>query len=72
MSNTLAYCKKDLIVQKNFMVQVPYSQQSIVFVNYESAQKARLFPNTKLERLTGAKHSNLLDQCISYGENEVL
>ncbi len=44
----------------------------IFFATYESAQKARLFDNTKLERLTGDKHSNLLGQFQSYEENEVL
>jgi hypothetical protein len=52
--------------------QVPYSQHSIFFVTYESAQKARLFHNTKLERLTSAKHCNLLGLFISYIENKVL
>ncbi len=50
---------------------VPYSQHSIFFLTYELAQYARLFHNTKLERLTNAKHSNLLGQFISYKENEV-
>ncbi len=41
-------------------VQVPYSQRSIFFVTYESAQSARLIHNTMLERLTSDKCSNLL------------
>ncbi len=52
--------------------QVPYSQHSIFFVTYESAQYARLFHNTKLERVTNAELSDLLGQFISYEENEVL
>ncbi len=52
--------------------QVPHSQHSIFFVTYESAQKARLFHNTKLKRLTSNKHPNLLGQFLSYEENEVL
>jgi hypothetical protein len=54
------------------MVLVLYSQHSIFFVTYESAQKARLFHNTKLERVTSAKDTNSLGQFISYEENEVL
>ncbi len=41
-------------------------------LTYESAQQARLFHNTKLERLTSDKHSNLSGQFVSYKENEVL
>ncbi len=52
--------------------QVLYSQHSIFFVTYESAQLARLFHNTKLEMLTSEKHSNLLGQLQSCKENEVL
>jgi hypothetical protein len=52
--------------------QVPCSQHSIFFVTYKSAQKAKLFHNTKLERLTIDKHSNLFGQFLSYEENEVL
>ncbi len=52
--------------------QGPYSQHSIFFITYESAQKARVFHNTMLERLTSDKHSNLLGQFLSYEENEVL
>ena len=52
--------------------QVLYSQHSIFFVTYKSAQYARLFHNTKLEMLTSDKHSNLLGQFLSYEENEVL
>jgi hypothetical protein len=33
-------------------------------------QPNKLFQNTKLERLTNAKHSNLLDQFVSYEQNE--
>ncbi len=51
---------------------VPYSQHSIFFVTYESAHKARLFHNSKPERLTSDKRSNLLGQFLSYEENEVL
>jgi hypothetical protein len=47
------------------MVQGPYSQHSIFFVTYESAQYAILYHNTKLESLTSAKHFNLLGQFIS-------
>ncbi len=51
---------------------VPYSQHYIFFVTYKLAHKARLLHNTKLERLTSDKHSNLLCQFQSYKENEVL
>jgi hypothetical protein len=47
-------------------LQVPYSQHSIFFVTYKSAQKVRLFHTTKLKRLTSDKHSNLLGQSLSY------
>ncbi len=53
---------------------VTYSQHSIFFVTYESAQWVRLFHNTKLERLTCDKHSNLLaaGQFLNYEWNKVL
>ncbi len=67
MANTLAYYKTKLITAiKVFKVQVPYSQYSIFFVTYESAQYGRLFHNSKLERFTSNKHSNLLGQFLSY------
>ncbi len=53
-------------------ILVPYSQHFIFFVTYESDQSAKLFHSTKLERLTSAKHSNLLGQFLSYEEDEVL
>ncbi len=49
----------------------PYSQHSILFVTYVSAQEAILFHDTKLERLTSDKQANLLGQFLSYEENEV-
>ncbi len=52
--------------------QWPYSQHSIFFVTYESAQYARLLHNSRLKRLTSDKHSNLLGQFLSYEENVVL
>ncbi len=33
-------------------------------------QPNKLFHNAKLERLTKAKHSNLLDQFVTYEQNE--
>ncbi len=45
--------------------QGPYSQHSIFFVTYISAQQARLFHDTKLERFISDKHFNLLDQFLS-------
>jgi hypothetical protein len=45
---------------------VPYSQHYIFFITYESDQKVRLFHNSKLEKLTTDKHSNLLGQFLSY------
>jgi hypothetical protein len=52
--------------------QVPYSQHSIFLVTYELSKLARPFHNTMLERLTNAKHSNLLSQFVNFEENEVL
>jgi hypothetical protein len=50
----------------------PYSQHYVVFVTYKLAQKARVLHNTRLKRLAGEKHSNLLVQFVSYEEYEVL
>ncbi len=68
--------KKSFIESGAFLLQdqVAYSKHSIFFVTYESAQSARLFYNTKLERLTSAKHFKLLSPFnkLSYEENVVL
>ncbi len=50
----------------------PWSQHFIFFVTYKSAQLAIVLCNTSLERLASDKHSNLLVQCESYEEKEVL
>jgi len=52
--------------------QGTYSQHSIFFVTYESAQYARVLHNSRLKRLTSDNHSNLLGQFLSYEENVVL
>ncbi len=48
--------------------QVPYSQHSIFFETYESANKLDCFIR-QLETFTSDKHSNLF---LSYAENKVL
>jgi hypothetical protein len=56
----------------DYMTLVPYSQHSIIFVTYESAQKAGVLHNTGLDRLARDKCSNVLVQFVSFKEKEVL
>ncbi len=56
----------------DYMTLVPYSQHSIIFVTYESAQKAGVLHKAWLERLANDKRSNLLVQFVSFKEKEVL
>ncbi len=52
--------------------QGPYSQHFIFFATYKWAQKAWVLNNTRLEKLASNKHSSLLGQFLSFGENEAL
>jgi hypothetical protein len=50
----------------------PYSQQFNLFVTYKLTQKARALNYSWLEKLVREEHSSLLEQFISYEDNEVL
>jgi len=47
----------------------PYSKQSIFFVTYEWAQKARALHNITMDTLSRYKGSSLLGPFVSYKEN---
>ncbi len=76
LCNTRAYWADLSNYEENVVLWIwsrgPNSQDFIFFITYKLAQLARLFHNTKLERLASAEHYNLLDQFVSYEENVLL
>ncbi len=48
-----------------------YSQDFILFANYEWAKQAKVLHNNRIEWIASDKHARLLGPFVSYKENEV-